>query len=409
MRSRTIKEGSVGLLIIASVLIFGGFVLWIKGFAFGKKSYTVTTNFPDVNGIQVGDGVRYRGLNIGRVNNIQPGTNGVEVKIEIDSADLLIPKDSIVKARSSGLVGETFIDIVPESDLPKNSAKMSPLASNCDSAQILCDNASLEGEKGLTIDDLLPFTYRFSKAYGEPEFVAKVDSAVANASNAAGEVANLSRDTSQLIDELKQEIAGVSDATAAITNVANSTSGELITTAKTYQKTAEQVSRLAGNVEKLIEQNESNLTTTLTSIETTSDRLQGLVTKLDTTVEAADTQKLAANLDELTTNAAAASKNLNNISATFGTDESLVSLQQTLDSARVTFDNAQKITADLESITGDPAFLENVRDLVNGLSNLVSTTETLEQQMQTSQVIQPMQKSLRVDPKASKQIEQTKE
>ena len=64
-----------------------------------------------------------------------------------------------------------------------------------------------------------------------------------------------------------------------------------------------------------------------------------------------------------------------------------MSLQQTLDSARVTFDNAQKITSDLESLTGDPAFLNNVKDLVNGLGNLVSTTEQLEQQIQTGQTI----------------------
>ena len=72
----------------------------------------------------------------------------------------------------------------------------------------------------------------------------------------------------------------------------------------------------------------------------------------------------------------------------------MVSLQQTLDSARVTFDNAQKITADLESFTGDPAFLENVRDLVDGLNNLLSTTEQLEQQVKTSHLIKPMQKAL---------------
>ena len=65
-------------------------------------------------------------------------------------------------------------------------------------------------------------------------------------------------------------------------------------------------------------------------------------------------------------------------------------------------DNAQKITSDLETITGDPSFLENVRELINGLSNLVSTTEQLEQQIQTTQVIKPMQKALSPSPDALK-------
>ena len=373
MRSRTLREGSVGLLIIFGVLVFGGLVLWIRGVAFGKETYKLVVDFPDVNGVQIGDGVRYRGLQVGRVEDIQPGTNGVDVILEIDSTDFLIPKDAAFEAKSSGLIGDTFVAIVPESPLPKGAANMSPVGANCSSEQIICENARIEGSKGITLDDLLPYTYRFSRSYGEPEFVAKVGTTVENAGIAAGEVANLTRDTNALVDELQKEVKG--------------TSQELVTTAQAFQTTAEQVNKLTGNVEQLIAQNESNLTTTLNSISTTSDRLQTLVVKIDKSVDAADTEKLASNLNELTTNAVVASNNLKNITDSLGSDRGVVSLQQTLDSARVTFDNAQKITSDLESLTGDPAFLKNVKDLVDGLGGLVSTTEQLEQQIQTGQTI----------------------
>ncbi|MDJ0571853.1 MAG: MlaD family protein [Pleurocapsa sp. MO_192.B19] len=394
MRSRTIREGSVGLLIIFSIILFGGLALWIRGIKFGAKSYQIITNFPDVNGIQLGDGVRYRGLKVGRVQDIQPETNGVEVIIEIDSSELLIPRDVTIQARSSGLIGEKFIDIIPESDLPAKTVGMNPLSSNCDSEKIICDNNIFPGEKGITLDDLLPYTYRFSRSYSEPEFVTKIDATVENSSLAAAEIANLSRDTSTLVRELQQQVANISTITKTVTDVANNTSTELIATAKTYQDTAEQIDRLASSVEELIAQNKTNLTTTLDTIGTTSDRLQSLVVKLDKTVDAADTEQLAANLQELTSNAAVASQNLKSVSESFSNQESLVALQQTLDSARVTFDNAQKITSDLESITGDPAFLENFRTLVDGLSNLVSTTEQLEQQIKTSQRIKPVQEAL---------------
>ena len=386
MRSRTIREGSIGLLVIFGVLVFGGLALWIKGFAFGKESYQIVADFPDVNGIQIGDGVRYRGLQVGRVEDIQPGVNGVDVVIEIDSEDLLIPQDSTLKATSSGLIGDTFIDIVPESQLSPQAANLNPIGSNCNPEEIICDNTRLEGEKGLTLDDLLPYTYRFSRAYGEPEFVAKVDSAVGNAGVAAEEVANLTRNTTALVNELQQEV--------------NSTSDELVATAEAFQTTAKQVNQLTTQVEQLIAQNENTLSNTLNSISTTSDRLQTLAVKIDKTVDAANTEQLATNLNELTTNAAVASENLKNITESFGSEASVVSLQQTLDSARVTFDNAQKITSDLESITGDPAFVENVRQLVNGLSGLVSTTEQLEKQIQTGKAIEPMQQA-RTSPKTA--------
>ena len=386
MRSRTLREGSIGLLVIVGVLIFGGLALWIKGFAFGKETYKIIADFPDVNGIQVGDAVRYRGLNVGRVEDIQPGVNGVDVVLEIDSEDLLIPQDSTLKARSSGLIGDTFVDIVPKSQLSAQAANLNPIGSNCDPDQIICDNTRLEGQKGLTIDDLLPYTYRFSRAYGEPEFVAKVDSAVANASIAAEEVGNLTKNTTALVNELQQEV--------------NSTSDELVATAEAFQTTAEQVNQLTTQVEQLITQNENTLGDTLNSISTTSDRLQTLAVKIDRTVDAANTEQLATNLNELTINAAVASENLKNITESFGSEASVVSLQQTLDSARVTFDNAQKITSDLESLTGDPAFVKNVRQLVNGLSGLVSTTEQLEQQIQTGKAIEPTKQARSTSPKA---------
>jgi phospholipid/cholesterol/gamma-HCH transport system substrate-binding protein len=377
MRSRTLREGSVGLLIILGILLFGGLALWIRGFSFGNKSYQIIADFPDVNGIKIGDGVRYRGLQVGRIDDIQPSTNGVDVVIEINSNELLIPRDATLVARSSGLIGNTFIDIIPESSLAANVVNMDPAGSNCDSDQIICDNARLRGEKAITIDDLLPYTYRLSRAYSTPEFVAKVNSTVENTGLAASEVASLTKNTTALVNELQKEV--------------KNTSQELVTTAEAFQTTAQQVNQLTNDVEQLISQNESNLTTTLESISTTSDRLQTLVVKIDKTVDAADTKKLASNLNELTTNAVVASNNLKNITESFGSDRGVVSLQQTLDSARVTFDNAQKITSDLESLTGDPAFLKNVRDLVNGLGGLVSSTEQLEQQIQTSQVIKPLQ------------------
>jgi hypothetical protein len=91
---------------------------------------------------------------------------------------------------------------------------------------------------------------------------------------------------------------------------------------------------------------------------------------------------LLGNLETLSTNAATASANLRDISTALNSPTNVLVLQQTLDSARATFENAQKITADLDELTGDPAFRNNVKQLVNGLGNLVSSTEQLQQQVQ---------------------------
>jgi phospholipid/cholesterol/gamma-HCH transport system substrate-binding protein len=90
------------------------------------------------------------------------------------------------------------------------------------------------------------------------------------------------------------------------------------------------------------------------------------------------------NVEVLTDNAANVSANLRDISKSLNDPNNLLVVQQTLNSARATFENAQKITADLDELTGDPSFRTNLRKLVDGLSKLVSYTDTLEQQITTA-------------------------
>jgi phospholipid/cholesterol/gamma-HCH transport system substrate-binding protein len=156
----------------------------------------------------------------------------------------------------------------------------------------------------------------------------------------------------------------------------------------------------------LIAENRDTLTHTLNSISETSDRLNTLVRQFDNTVAGVDTEQLVQNLETLTANAADASASFKEISSAFGEPSSLVTLQQTLDSARATFANTQKITADLEEFTGDPTFRNNVRRLVDGLSSLVSSTEQLEQQIQTAQALQSVPRTNNL-PSANSRLSQS--
>ncbi len=386
MRSRTIREGSVGLLILGGIALFGGFALWIRGIKFGANSYNIIAEFSDVNGIQIGDSVRYRGLKVGRVRRIRPGINGVDVTMEIDSTKLLIPKTASIQASSSGLIGETFIDIQPPDDpWIAQSENLSAVGKQCKPEEIFCNGDRVDGISGVTLDDLFPLMYQLTLTISEnPELFENVSAAAKNASIAATEVAKLTKDVSLLVGNIEQKLDDFSDTAQAITRVADTAAGQIETTSQKYQDTAEQLTLLASNANELVAENRTNLVITLDNIRLTTESLQVLIAKLDTTVASTDTQKLMANLETLSTDAAAAAANLKDVSATFSNDTSLITLQQTLDSARVTFANAQKITSDLESITGDPNFLNNVRNLINGLSNLVSSTEQLEQEVNSN-------------------------
>jgi phospholipid/cholesterol/gamma-HCH transport system substrate-binding protein len=61
LRSRAIREGTVGLFALLGLAIFGGLALWLRGGGFGQEVYNFTAEFTDVSGLQVGAIVRYRG------------------------------------------------------------------------------------------------------------------------------------------------------------------------------------------------------------------------------------------------------------------------------------------------------------------------------------------------------------
>jgi phospholipid/cholesterol/gamma-HCH transport system substrate-binding protein len=90
--------------------------------------------------------------------------------------------------------------------------------------------------------------------------------------------------------------------------------------------------------------------------------------------------RLIENLDEISANAAVLSKNLKNISAYLANPEAAVTIQQLLDSARAAFINIQKLTSDIDEITGDPQLRQDLIRLIRGLTNLVSSTQQLQQE-----------------------------
>ncbi|MEB3209914.1 MAG: MlaD family protein [Leptolyngbyaceae bacterium] len=363
MRPRTFREGSVGLLILLGLGIFGILILWIRGLNLGSRSYQIRVAFDNVAGMLPGAPVRYRGVGVGRILSVDTSANAANVLLEINSADLVIPSDSIVEANQIGLVGETSIDITPLTTLSDQALAINPLSQDCDSSLIICHRDTLQGTVGVSYDTLIRTTAKLAQRFDDPEIVAEIRELVSNSADAAAEVAELSREVTELADVLEEDLGLLAE--SAVTTVDSVT-----VAASQFGLTAEQLNTiLAGN--------RDTIANTLDNLNQASFEVQRLVGGLAPTIENGE---LTSNLETLAENAARASENIRAISDIAGQGDSLLRIQETLDSAYETFDNLRKITADLDELTGDPQFRRNVRDLVNGLSNLVSTTQQLENQ-----------------------------
>jgi phospholipid/cholesterol/gamma-HCH transport system substrate-binding protein len=384
MRSRIMREGSLGLLILAGATVFGASVMWLKGMNPANRSFTIMVNFPTIAGVQTGSSVRYRGVAVGRITEIKTSSTGVAVKISVAPADLVIPADAIATIDQSGLLGENVLNLSPKTeDIPQVSAK--PLDQDCNRALILCDGSQIGGELGISTDALVKSSIRFANLYGQPEFYENLNRLTANSGKAAGEIATMSKEFGILARSFRQELGTFSGTAVSLSGAATQAGFA----ANQAGVTASKASVSLDQINSLIAENRGTLVSTLENINQTSATLKVSVDQLPGTIDRFQRSRLLTDLETLSANAAAASVNLKNASQSFSDPATITSLQQTLDAARATFQNAQKITADLDELTGDPAVRQQFKDVIKGFGQLLSSSEQVQQRAIYAQQMEP--------------------
>jgi phospholipid/cholesterol/gamma-HCH transport system substrate-binding protein len=391
MRARTLREGSVGLLILVSAGLFVGLVLWLQGLTPGGRRYRIITEFENTSGMQVGTTVRYRGVPVGRVQSIEAGANQVEVTLDITQTDLRIPRQVRVETNQSGFIGETLVDIVPLTGLTPEQVAQNPTAADCDSSLILCSGDRIPGEIGISYDVLLRSVAELSDVFTDPELVQDLQGLLTNAALISGNVVTLTDELTSLTQIVNEEIRPMAGALRETATVAGSAARqvELSTreTAAAASSAARQVELSTREVSNLVLSNRSSINTTLDNLASTSGQLRSVVSTLTPVVEDGE---LIANLEVLSGNAVQASENLRDITNNLNNPANVVLLQQTLESARDVFQSAQKLMADVDELTGDPELRNNIRNLINGLSGLVSSTQELDQRTQIAELLEPI-------------------
>ena len=116
MEKSTSQKIRLGVFVIIGLLLFVLAIYFIgnKQKMFGKTNHLEAV-FTNVNGLQLGNNVRYSGINVGTVRNIiMENDTTIRIDMIIDKAIFpFIKKDAVATIGSDGLVGNMIINILP--------------------------------------------------------------------------------------------------------------------------------------------------------------------------------------------------------------------------------------------------------------------------------------------------------
>ena len=268
-----------------------------------SKNIQLSAVFTDVSGLQLGNNVRYSGVNVGTVKKIEMKAEGkILVEMSIDEkSSRFIKKDAVASIASDGLVGSMVVNIVPG----QNKA-----------AKAVVSGDQIEIKTKVSVDEILE---TFSKTNESAALItsdlAKITHQVVGGKGALGAILSdpsLESDLRRSIAALKRTSEGTNLAMAQVNAIISKINYDQSAAAVLLSdpKSRKQIQDVFANLEKSsedINKVTKSLNAYVTEIKTGKGSLnyiakdEGLVKNIDSTVvnvkEATD--KLNQNMEAL--------------------------------------------------------------------------------------------------------------
>jgi len=249
----------LGIFVIISTLLLISLLYFIgnKQNLFGK-TFRISAVFNNVNGLILGNNVRYSGINVGtvkKINMINDTTICVDMVIE-DKFLKHLKKNAIAAIGSDGLVGSMVINIVPSKDssftlIPGDTIKSFSKISTNDMLSTL--NTTNENAAILT-SDLLKITTAINQGKGTLGLLINDTEMASNLKNTTFNLKNASANASIAINDIKNMIAAINyDESFAAVLLSDSISAnqlkEIITN---LEKASSKIDSLVSNINDVV-------------------------------------------------------------------------------------------------------------------------------------------------------------
>jgi len=107
-------EFAVGCFVLAGIVAVLYLAIQVGGARFfGGDSYTLQARFSSVSGVNEGSRVEIAGVGVGSVKSIELNDNFFAIATLQVREDLTLDDDTIASVKTSGLIGDRFIELAP--------------------------------------------------------------------------------------------------------------------------------------------------------------------------------------------------------------------------------------------------------------------------------------------------------
>ena len=111
-------EIAVGGVVLALAVGFAVFLAQSTGLSGSSSSYPISASFRSAEGISVGTDIRLAGVKIGTISDLKLNSETYRAESILSVRnDVRIPDDSALTVASEGLLGGSFIEVIPGASL----------------------------------------------------------------------------------------------------------------------------------------------------------------------------------------------------------------------------------------------------------------------------------------------------
>ena len=214
MKKSNMQKFNLGLLIVVStiILIIALYFIGNRQNLFGK-TFRISAVFNNVNGLILGNNVRYSGINVGTVKHITM-INDTTISVEMIIEEKILrhlKKNAVATIGSDGLVGSMIINIIPdkESSSPLMPGDTIRSFSKISTNDMLTTLNTTNENAAILMSDLLDITTAINEGEGTLGLLIKDPEMASNVKNTVNNLRRASASATTTLQELQKIISKV--------------------------------------------------------------------------------------------------------------------------------------------------------------------------------------------------------